>query len=56
MPPVKFNSVEVNIKNDAPLIGENNNEVLAELGYSEEEISEFAKENIIKEVTYSKTK
>lgn len=56
MPPVKFNTVDVNVKNDAPLIGENNEEVLVELGYSEEEIKQLAEENIIKSVAYETAK
>jgi crotonobetainyl-CoA:carnitine CoA-transferase CaiB-like acyl-CoA transferase len=56
MPPVKFNTIDVNIKNDAPLIGENNEEVLAELGYTEEEIQKLAEQNIIKTVPYEGAK
>ena len=52
MPPIKFNTIDVKIKNDAPLIGEDNEEVLAELGYKEEEIRKLAEENIIKTVPY----
>lgn len=47
MPPVKYNTVEpIEIK-DAPLVGQDNYEVLGELGFSKEEIDKFAEEGII---------
>lgn len=52
MPPVKFNTIDVKIKNDAPLIGENNEEILLELGYTEEDIKKLAEENVISSVSY----
>lgn len=54
MPPVKFNTIDVEIKNDAPLIGQHNEEVLKELGYTEQEIKNLADENIIKSVSYER--
>ena len=54
MPPVKFNTIEVGLKNDAPLIGENNEEVLMELGYTTEEINKFKEDKVILNVPYEK--
>ncbi|WP_313343054.1 CaiB/BaiF CoA-transferase family protein [Sedimentibacter sp.] len=54
MPPIKFNTIDVHVKNDAPLIGENNEEILKEIGYSEEEIKQFTEEKIILSVPYVK--
>lgn len=54
MPPVKFNTIDVNVKNDAPLIGENNEEVLKEIGYTEEEIEQLKAEKVILSVPYQK--
>lgn len=51
MPPVKFNTIEAEIKNDAPLVGENNEEVLMELGYGEEEIERMRNEKVISSAT-----
>lgn len=47
MPPVKFGNIEVNVQKDSPKIGEHNDEVLLELGYTEEEIQNFYKDNIL---------
>ena len=47
MPPIKFNSVEGIEVKDAPLVGEHNIEVLKELGYSDDEIKQFAEEGAI---------
>lgn len=54
MPPIKFNTIDVELKRDAPLIGEHNNEVLKELGYTDEEIKELEEANAIKSVPYVK--
>ena len=45
--PVKFGNIEVNIDKDAPTIGQHNDEVLKEIGYSDEEIKEFYEKNIL---------
>ncbi len=39
--PIKFGNIEVNMSCDAPLIGEHSDEILRELGYSDETISEL---------------
>jgi crotonobetainyl-CoA:carnitine CoA-transferase CaiB-like acyl-CoA transferase len=54
MPPVKFNTIDVKVKCDAPLIGEHNYEVLKELGYTEEEIRQLEAEKTIISVPYEK--
>lgn len=47
MPPIKFDCVEkIEIK-DAPLVGQDNYEVLGELGFSKEDIDKLAEEGII---------
>ena len=45
--PVKLGNIEVNIDKDAPTIGQHNDEVLKEIGYSDEEIKEFYEKNIL---------
>lgn len=47
MSPVKFNTIDVNIKMDAPKIGEHNDEILEELGYTKKDIEDFYKRNIL---------
>lgn len=47
MPPIKFNNIDVSIDKDAPLVGEHNDEVLLELGYTKEEIKEFYEKDIL---------
>ncbi|MFA5065105.1 MAG: CoA transferase [Dehalococcoidia bacterium] len=45
--PIKFNSEDTVVRRKAPLLGEHNSEVLAELGYSIEEISDLRNKRII---------
>ncbi|WP_029758010.1 MULTISPECIES: CaiB/BaiF CoA-transferase family protein [Fusobacterium] len=47
MSPVKFNTIDTNIKMDAPKIGEHNEEILEELGYTKEDIEDFYKRKIL---------
>lgn len=47
MTPVRFGSEEITLKSDAPLLGQHNDEILLELGYSEEEIKNMYERNII---------
>ncbi|SHI40329.1 Crotonobetainyl-CoA:carnitine CoA-transferase CaiB [Dethiosulfatibacter aminovorans DSM 17477] len=54
MPPIKFNNVNVNVKSDAPLIGEHNEEILMSLGYTMDEIKEMEEANFIKSVAYER--
>jgi len=46
-PPVKFQEMGVPEYRRGPLIGENSYEVMAELGYSQEQIKDFAERGII---------
>ena len=39
--PVKFSATPASVRNDAPRLGEHNNEILSGLGYSEADISEI---------------
>jgi crotonobetainyl-CoA:carnitine CoA-transferase CaiB-like acyl-CoA transferase len=54
MPPIKFNSIDVKITKDAPLIGEHNEEILKELGYTEVDIKQMAADKVIVSVPYEK--
>jgi succinate---hydroxymethylglutarate CoA-transferase len=45
--PVKFSESESKIRSIAPQLGQHTEEVLLELGYSWEELSEFKKEATI---------
>lgn len=47
MTPVKFNNIEVNLNNDAPTVGEHNDEILANLGYSEEDIAKLYESGVL---------
>lgn len=47
MSPIKFNDINVNIKSDAPLIGEHSVEILEELGYNSEDIKKLITDNIV---------
>lgn len=47
MSPIKFNTIDVRIDKDAPFIGEHNDEVLLELGYTKEEIIDFYAKDIL---------
>lgn len=38
MSPIKFNTIDVRIDKDAPFIGEHNDEVLLELGYTKKKL------------------
>lgn len=43
MTPIKFNNIEVNLNNDAPTIGQDNEDILTNLGYTKEDIENFYK-------------
>ena len=46
--PVKLSSLEKSeLKTGAPILGQHTGEVLSEFGYSQEEISEFVKDNVV---------
>jgi len=46
--PVKLSSLEKSeLKTGAPVLGQHTGEVLSEFGYSQEEISEFVKDNVV---------
>ena len=45
--PVKFSSFEFNIEKPAPMLGENTEEILSELGYSASDISELKIKKVI---------
>lgn len=45
--PVKFNGEDTVVRRKAPLLGEHNMEVLAELGYSNDEIVSLRSRKII---------
>ena len=47
MTPVKFNTIDVEMKSDAPLIGEHNEEILKELGYTEKDICAFYSSGVL---------
>lgn len=47
MPPVKFGTIEINLQKDSPKIGEHNEEILLELGYTEDQIQNFYKKNVL---------
>ncbi|MCI7223026.1 CoA transferase [Fusobacterium sp.] len=47
MTPVKFNNIEINKQVDAPKIGEHNEIILKELGYSKDDIERFYTEDIL---------
>lgn len=47
MSPIKFNTIDVRIDKDAPFLGEHNDEVLLELGYTKEEIIDFYAKDIL---------
>ena len=43
----RVNNEPTNVNSPPPSIGEHNNEILRELGYTENEISEFKKTKVI---------
>lgn len=47
MPPVKFGTIEINLQKDSPKIGEHNEEILLELGYTKDQIQNFYKKNVL---------
>ncbi|ERJ83351.1 putative 3-methyl-2-oxobutanoate dehydrogenase [Peptostreptococcaceae bacterium oral taxon 113 str. W5053] len=47
MTPVKFNTIDVEMKSDAPLIGEHNEEILKELSYTEKDIYAFYSSGVL---------
>jgi len=46
--PVKFSGTPVSVERGAPLLGEHTREVLAELGYSDDEIEEFIRSGVVR--------
>ena len=46
-PPVKFDSIDVNIRHNYPLVGEDSAGILQELGYSYEEIDILESKKVI---------
>ncbi|MEA4987443.1 MAG: CaiB/BaiF CoA-transferase family protein [Anaerovorax sp.] len=47
MTPIKFGNIEANLSRTSPLIGEHSEEILKEIGYSENEIGDFIQEGVI---------
>lgn len=47
MTPIRFNTTEIERGPDAPFVGEHNDEILKELGYSEEKIAELREKKAI---------
>jgi crotonobetainyl-CoA:carnitine CoA-transferase CaiB-like acyl-CoA transferase len=47
MTPVKFGNIEVNRICDAPLIGQNSEEILKEIGYRDDQIEEYVNRGIV---------
>jgi crotonobetainyl-CoA:carnitine CoA-transferase CaiB-like acyl-CoA transferase len=45
--PVKFSETQTTARFHPPLLGEHNNQVLQELGYSEKDIKQLKNQNII---------
>ncbi|MHA1819936.1 MAG: CaiB/BaiF CoA transferase family protein [Promethearchaeota archaeon] len=46
--PIKFKSVDLDIRRSAPKVGENTDEILSEMGFSSDEIKDFHRKRIIK--------
>ncbi|WP_324824214.1 CoA transferase [Sinanaerobacter sp. ZZT-01] len=47
MTPIKFGNIEVNLSRTSPLIGEHSEEIMSEIGYSENDILKFIKDGVI---------
>lgn len=47
MTPIKFGSIEVNLNRTSPLIGEHSEEIMKEIGYSDQEIKGFIQDGVI---------
>ncbi len=54
LPPVKFGDIELNLKYPTPICGEHTDEVLKELGYSDDEIKELEAKKVIEIRKYEK--
>ncbi|WP_214327515.1 CaiB/BaiF CoA transferase family protein [Nonomuraea sediminis] len=48
-PPIRFGRTPASVRRPAPLIGEHNREVLAEIGFTDEEITELTEQGVLRE-------
>ena len=48
VPPVKFDTIDVDFRYDYPLVGEHTVEILKELGYSDEQIKIWSESGVCK--------
>lgn len=48
-PPIRFGRTPASVRRPAPLIGEHNREVLAEIGFTDEEITKLTEQGVLRE-------